>query len=111
MPLVSGPHNSTHSFASGEWLRTTPPMESSAATLGEALLHYGTEFKVSVLPCTKPLPGQTEIKYFEIRTEDGEVEWIVDIHVTRDAVEICPKQDLGFPLLPGDHVEMGPLAC
>ena len=92
-------------------MRATPALEASATTLGEAIDCYGSAFNVSIRPCTKPLPGQTEIKYFEISKSDGEVEWLVDIHVVRDSVEICPKQDLSFPLLQNDLVEMGPLAC
>jgi hypothetical protein len=58
-----------------------------------------------------PLPGETEVKFFEICKLDGEVEWIVDVHVIRDSSEICPKQDLAFKLIPNDQVAMGPLAC
>lgn len=111
MPKVSGPHNSELTHADGNWVRATPPLESPAITLGEALDHYAAAFNVLIRPCVAPLPGESEIKYFEIADAGGETESIVDIHIVRDAFEICPKQDLFFPLLQNDLVEIGPLAC
>jgi hypothetical protein len=111
MPLISGPHNSKYTFADGNTVRVDPPLNSAASTLGAALEEYGNKFNVVVRPCTKPLPGQSEVKYFEIQKLDGEVEWVVDVHIIRESEEICPKQDLTFLLLPNDQVEMGALAC
>jgi hypothetical protein len=111
MPLVSGPHNSQYTFAEGAWVRREPPLSSEARTLGEAIAQYEAAFNVSIRPCKKPLPGQTEIKYFGISGPSGEIEWLVDIHVVREGVEVCPKQDLAFALQDGDLIEMGPLAC
>ena len=36
---------------------------------------------------------------------------LVDIHVERDAQDICIKQNLGFSLLESDIVSIGALAC
>lgn len=112
MPLISGPHNSTYRFLdNGESIRVDPPLSSAATTLGVALDEYGRTFNVRILPCNEPVPGEAEVKYFEIRKLDGELEWLVDIHAIRESEEICPKQDIDFFLLPEDRVEMGALAC
>lgn len=111
MPTISGPHNSMSTFADGTLVRVDPPLNSAATTLGVALGEYGRKFNVLVRPCHEPLPGQTEVKYFEIQRPDGVVEWVVDVHVIRESEEICPKQDLAFRLQPNDQVEMGTLAC
>ena len=53
--------------------------------------------------------GSAETKYFEIQNRQGQVEWIVDVHVFRLAEELCPKQNLSFLLQDDDRVELGPL--
>lgn len=111
MPLVSGPHNSMFTLVNGDMEPIVPPLETIAKTLGEAIQCYETEFNISVQPCTEPLPGQSEIKYFNILGANGELIWVVDIHVMRGSIEICPKQDLAFPLLNDDHIRLGTLAC
>jgi hypothetical protein len=111
MPHVSGPHNSTSTLVNGAIVRIAPPLETVARTLDEAIQCYEAEFDISIRPCTEPLPGQTEVKYFNIFGANGELIWVVDIHVVRDSIEICPKQDLTFPLLADDHIQLGTLAC
>jgi hypothetical protein len=49
--------------------------------------------------------------YFRVAEEDGSDSWLVDVHVFRDGLEICPKHDLGFALQPSDLVELGSLIC
>ena len=86
-------------------------MESDARTLGDAIRDYEKHFSVSIRPCTKPLQGQSEVKYFEFTDVGSGVLHYVDIHVLRGKEEICPRQDTHFILEPNDIVEMGELIC
>lgn len=54
-------------------------------------------------------PG--ERRYFEFCDPPQEPGFAVDIHIIRGAEEICPRQDLDFPLQPGDRIDMGLLVC
>jgi hypothetical protein len=111
MPLISGPKNSRYAYTGSPCPHNDLALRSSARTLGEAIQHYESKFGVAIRPCTKPLPGESEVKYFEVSEAGAGITWLVDIHVVRGSAEICPKQDLSFPLLESDLVEMGELAC
>lgn len=50
-------------------------------------------------------------KYFRLTELDTGDETIVDVHVMRHDMEICPKQDIAFALEPDDIVEAGILVC
>ncbi|MCQ4164196.1 hypothetical protein [Tahibacter harae] len=87
---------------------------TEAATLGAALDAYAAHFGVRVVPMTDIShlgyqPG--ERKFFEFCDPPEEAGFPVDIHVIRGAEEICPKQDLDFPLQPGDRIDLGMLVC
>ncbi|MCF7223632.1 hypothetical protein [Marilutibacter chinensis] len=82
-------------------------LEIPAATLGELLAHLEDAHGIRVVPHDPP-------KYFRYypRDSDSAVEFhMVDIHIYRDGMEICPKQDLAFPLEDEDAIEAGPLMC
>lgn len=81
---------------------------SGATNLGEALNDYCQAFKVEIEP--------TEYygkKFFSITVPgDRFGSAIYDPHVFRGGEEICPKQDLSFPLLANDILDLGgPLVC
>lgn len=80
-------------------------MPGAATTLGSLLAQfsekYGSRFE----------PEGTD-KYFRYYANAELPDYdLVDIHVTRGAVDICPKQDLDFALLSDDIVDAGALAC
>jgi len=111
MPLLCGPKNSRYSYTGTPCPHTDLALASTALTLGQALRDYELHFCVTVRPCDEPLPGDPELKYFRVTEEDGSESWLVDVHVFREGLEICPKQDLGFALQPSDLVELGSLIC
>lgn len=91
--------------APGSLLRTTGhPIE--AKTLGEALFQAGRLLNVRFEAHEPP-------KYFRIYGIPG---WgdkfiLVDVHIIRNGTEICPKQDLEFPVLESDIVCVALLGC
>lgn len=83
-----------------------PGLELSAGTLGQLLLELEKATGAWVVP------DEDGPKYFRYYANRDAAEWeAVDIHVLRKGEEICPKQELGFALLPGDKVVPGLLAC
>jgi hypothetical protein len=91
----------------GAVVRSRPGLPIVAQTLGEAVEAAEKHFSVWIVPHDPPkwfrvygLPGYNEEQYL-----------LVDIHVRRDGQDICPKQDLSFPLLESDTVSIGVLAC
>ncbi len=84
---------------------TYPGVSLLGETLGELLEQVFEILGIRIIPADPP-------KYFKYFSK-GEAEKfvLVDIHVERDGIEICPKQDLGFPLLAADIVEAGVLVC
>jgi len=83
-----------------------PGLELIADSLGGILAAYTDHTGLCVIPHDPP-------KYFRCypRGEDPGLYDLVDVHVERNGDEICPKQDLAFPLLPGDVVTIGLLSC
>lgn len=77
-----------------------------AATLGEAIRAAerltGTRIVVHDPP-----------KWFRAYSADTDSEnyGLTDIHIRRGDADICPKQDLFYPLLPDDIIYIGALAC
>lgn len=113
MPLICGPKNSRYTFTGSPCPHLDLAYEISAKTLSEAIFAYESRFDVRILPyfgmneCTQ----NDEPKYFEfIEIASGRMQ-LVDIHVHRQGIEICPKQDLTFRLLQDDLVEIGELIC
>jgi hypothetical protein len=45
------------------------------------------------------------------RPKPSELHPVLDIHVVRDGLELCPKHDLDFQLLNGDIVYFAGLIC
>jgi len=86
-------------------------LQCEAKTLADAIRQYETAFVCTIRPFEELLPNQSELKYFDFSDMSGELNGLVDIHVLRSGFEICPKQDLSFPLEESDHVEIGLLAC
>lgn len=79
-------------------------LELSALTLGELLERLEAASGIRVVPHDPP-------KYFRYYPVGSTEFYLVDVHVSRDGDEICPKQDLTFLLESGDSVEAGLLAC
>jgi hypothetical protein len=50
-------------------------------------------------------------KYFRLTELATGAQVIVDVHIMRHDIEICPKQDMTFALEPDDIVEAGILVC
>jgi hypothetical protein len=91
----------------GALVRSRPGLPIAAQTVGEAIAAAAEYFGVRIVPHDPPkwfriygMPGYAADKYA-----------LVDIHVERDAKDICIKQDLGFPLLEPDVVSIGALVC
>jgi hypothetical protein len=78
----------------------------SAKTLGEAVAVAGGHFGVRIVP-------HDPLKWFRVYGVPGtKGEYLlVDIHVFRGEQMLCPKQDLGFPILESDIVCIGALVC
>ena len=62
-------------------------------------------------PCTREeveaIGGPDEaLKYFWFGPAGGPLREPVDIHIRRNGIEICPKQDVGFPLQNGDRIKV-----
>ena len=82
-----------------------PGLELPGTTLGELLRELERSVGAKVVPHTPP-------KYFRYFVNpDVDKYELVDIHIERHGESLCPKQDLSFPLLPGDKVIPGPRAC
>lgn len=81
-----------------------PGLELPASTLGEFLAGIEAASGIRIVPHDPP-------KYFRYYPKDSADFYLVDIHVDRGGLEICPKQDLSFLLEDGDAVEAGLLAC
>jgi|GEM_PF-1175687 hypothetical protein len=96
-------------------IQKTPFFEVEAATLGEALQAYCQRTGSSIRPydgSDPQLPFRDgELKYFWFDAKSRWGETLADVHVKRNGVEICPKQDLSFALIDGDMVSIGMLAC
>lgn len=91
------------------------PLLASAETLADALAEYSREYGVRFRAYDGSNPSIPFVvgepaKYFLYEKADG-TSHLVDIHISRGKEQICPKQDLSVPLLPGDQVHIGPLAC
>lgn len=56
----------------------------------------------------EPMPGD---KHFACKTEEEPGGYAVDLHLHRNGEEICLAHRLDFPLLDGDVVVAGTLAC
>lgn len=87
------------------------PFMVNAGTFGRALEIYCRYFKCALEVFSGPFPDNwgsavDENKYFRHTPSDGESR-ILDIHILRDGQEICPKQNLDYPLLDGDIIEVG----
>lgn len=107
---ISGPKNSILAFTGARWVKGAA-LRCEAKTLGDAIRHYENEFLCIIRPVEQLLPGHAELKYFDYSDMSDELNGLVDIHVLRSGLEICPKQDLSFLLEESDHVEIGLLAC
>ena len=89
----------------GLQLRTKAGQSIEAATLGEAIAAAAAILRVRIVPHDPP-------KWFRLSGVPGREKYmLVDIHVFRGNENICPKQDLTFPLLDSDVVGIGALAC
>lgn len=82
-----------------------PGVNLEGETLGALLKQASKVLGVRIVPADPP----KYFKYFQ-QADCGDYV-LVDIHIERDGVEICPKQDLSFPLHASDIVEAGVLIC
>lgn len=82
-----------------------PGLQLAATTLGQLLDELERTTGEYVIADDPP-------KYFRYyQSRESQDFTLVDIHVERAGIEICPKQDLMFALLPDDIVEAGILIC
>jgi hypothetical protein len=89
------------------WSVEQPGVKIAGKTLGEILSAYCSLENIEIIPHDQP-------KYFRYIGEDCKSEegyCLVDIHITRNTEEICPKQNLEFPMQDGDIVEILALIC
>jgi hypothetical protein len=98
----------------GAEIRTKTGKQIEAATLGEAIAEAEKILSARIVPhfalkYLLPLAGPR--KYFRVYAPDCVKYRLVDIHVYRDKENICPKQNLSFPLLESDIVGIGGLVC
>ena len=87
-------------------LRSPAGQRIEGTTLGEAITAASQLLSVQIVPHDPP-------KWFRVSglpDFDGHP-MLVDIHVLRGGEEICPKQDLSFPLFDTDIVKIGLIAC
>ncbi len=113
MPLLCGPKNSRFTFTGSRCPHLDLAVESAAKTLDEALRDYERRFNVRVTPCQAPKARDADgsLRYFDfLDLNTKSLQW-VDVHVIRDGVALCAKQDLMFALQPDDIVELGELLC
>jgi hypothetical protein len=77
-----------------------------ARTLGEAIAAAAEYFGARIVPHDPP-------KWFRVydNPQDAIKYKLVDIHILRNGQEICPRQDLEYPLMEPDIVSIGVLAC
>ena len=90
----------------GSPLRIKAGQRIEAKTLGEAIHAAEQILHLEIIPHDPP-------KWFRVRglLDQKESYGLVDIHILRGTENICPKQDLDFPLLDSDIVAIGALAC
>ncbi len=120
MPKLYGPKNmqfymNPNADGTGWEPTSGNPVLTDAKTLGEAIAAYEKAFSAIITPYDGSLPGipfapGEAPKYFLLEYSDGMTR-LVDIHIYRDESEICPKQDLSFPLEASDVLNFGPLTC
>lgn len=111
MPRLFGPDTFGETFDDDD-----RPLDVDAATLGEALAAYERAFDVSLTPYDGRYPNvrldPADPKYFIYKSKRPKwEETLVDIHVERDGVSICARQDLAFPLHADDVIHIGILVC
>lgn len=101
---VTGPVHEPSPFAAHP---PPAPLRLRAATLGDALDAYEEAYGAEIFAAD----GHGG-RYFVCQDLDSGDEYLVDVHVLREGEELCPRQDRGFALRPGDRVLlMGLLAC
>jgi hypothetical protein len=97
------------------WHSYDPFLYVTANTLGEALAQYCMHERVLIEPYDgsfTDLPFVDGVQKYFIHTQlDHGQQSLVDIHITRADESICPKQDLGFAIQPGDEIYVGILIC
>ncbi|MBL8546613.1 MAG: hypothetical protein JNL81_09110 [Hyphomonadaceae bacterium] len=113
MVKVFGPDTS---FAKSAFDADEIPFEVDAATLGEALDAYSRNYGVAFATYDGSWPtlpfDPSDPKWFFYRSKRPKwEEVVVDVHIERGDEEICPRQNLAFPLRVNDEIHIGPLAC
>jgi len=108
---IAGPHAVERVVGGRIEYDESSPLRAVAATLGDALAAYQHHFDVVIYPydgsaADYPIPRDEITKYFWYRSSDSE-DQVLDIHISRGSELICPKQNLDFPLIDGDVVEIG----
>jgi hypothetical protein len=109
------------SFSTDESGRTTtiqePPFETEARTLGDALRVFDETFDTRTEkydgsdPETPFVDGVPKYFYHSVVFRGRRDKLLVDIHIYRRDLKICPKQDLDFVLEDGDLINIGQLIC
>jgi hypothetical protein len=99
----------SHDFPEVKVIKTgteqLPGAEVTETTLGEVLENLFRRYAIRIIPNESP----QYFKYTGGRFGDDVL--LVDIHVERDGEELCPRQDLTFPIQVQDIIRAGGLAC
>jgi hypothetical protein len=96
--------------------RDEPPFFSDGKTLQAVIDDYSFRFNVEIKPYdgvidAVPLSPCEAPKYFYYKVRNTSHEILVDIHIYRNNEEICPKQNLSFPVFSTDTIIFGELIC
>jgi hypothetical protein len=87
-------------------LRTDAGKYIDAAALGDAKQIAAEMYAVRIVPHDPP----KWFRVYDMPEMDGHF-ILADVHVERGAEELCPKQDVSFPLFETDIVRIGAIAC
>ena len=100
MPLLCGPKNSRYTYTGSACPHTDLALQVDAETLGDALVQYERHFDVRISAHVDAEDAEEKHgdKYFRYVAEKSGENMLVDIHVFRGDAELCPKQNLNFPL-------------
>ncbi len=113
MPLLFGPKNSRMTYTGSPCPHNDLAFNVSDMILKDALRKYEIQFNVTIIPYIDEsnTSKTNEAKYFLHIDNISKETNLVDLHIIRNGVEICVKQNLDFQLLTDDLVEMGELLC
>ena len=110
--FICGPANQSENDSTLDWMADSSELNGLAIdvnTLGAAIAKYCEEYGVEIIPYDGQLndmPSDEEEKYFLYTEAPTHSEpYLVDVHVKQQSgKEVCPKQNLLFPVAYGDII-------